>query len=172
MRWLPTAQIQTPPPSVEEKPAEALPAFTAKTLYVNSEMGLNIRALPDVTSTKLGAIPHGAEVIVLNEQGKWLEVKSGSLQGWVSSVYLTEEKPAEQIQRVVKEDISNKLPQFKIAVANLANDINTTKLRKIIDDDFGGGIKWRRMRRLLCKGFLVYHGYLTRLSRIDNFLLA
>lgn len=140
MRWLPTAQIQTPPPTVEKKPTEVLPAFTAKTLYVNSEIGLNIRALPDVTSTKLGAIPHGAEVIVLNEQGKWLEVKSGSLQGWISSVYLTEEKPVVQTERVVKEDISNELPQFKIAVANLANDLNTAKLRKIIDDEFGGSI--------------------------------
>ncbi|MFH0732984.1 MAG: CHAP domain-containing protein [Candidatus Omnitrophota bacterium] len=125
---------------VEEKSIEVLPAFSTKTLFVNSEIGLNVRSSPDVASTKLGAIPHGTEVIVLNEQGKWLEVKSGSLQGWVSSVYLTEEKPAEQTQRIVKEDISSELPQFKIAVANLINDTNTTKLRKIIDDEFGGGV--------------------------------
>src|SRR3990167_4241691 len=94
------AQIQVPPVFVEEKSIEVLPAFTAKTLYVNSEIGLNVRALSDVSGTKLGVLAHGAEVTVLQEQDKWFEIKSGDLQGWVSSVYLTEEKPAEQTQRV------------------------------------------------------------------------
>jgi len=131
-------QIQAPPVFVEEKSIEVLPAFTAKNLYVNSEIGLNVRALPDVSGTKLGVLTHGAEVTILQEQDKWFEIKSGDLQGWVSSVYLSETKPAEQAQWVVKEDVSNEFPQFQKAVANLVNDTNTIKLRKIIGDEFGG----------------------------------
>ncbi|MDP3696473.1 MAG: CHAP domain-containing protein [Candidatus Taylorbacteria bacterium] len=138
---------------VEKKSIEILPAFTAKTLYVNSEIGLNVRSLPDATSEKLGAIPHGSEVAVLNEQGKWFEVRSGNLQGWVSSVYLMEEKPIEHIQRVIKEDVSSEFPQFRIAIANLADDANTTKLRKIINDEFGGGANsWE----LQCTEYVCY----------------
>jgi hypothetical protein len=137
INWLSTAQIQIPSPPVEEKAIEILPAFTAKTLYVNSEIGLNIRSLPDVTSEKLGTIPHGAEVSVLNEQDKWFEVKTNELQGWVSSVYLTEERPLEQQQPKPKEDISDELPQFRIGVTNNARDPNTLKVRKIINYEFG-----------------------------------
>ncbi len=133
------SQIQTPMAPVEEKSIEILPVFTAKMLYVNSEIGLNVRSGPDVNSEKIGTISYGAEVTVLQEQSKWFEIKSGDMQGWVSSVYLTEEKPSEQTQRVVKADVTNELPQFRKAVANLANDTNTIKLRKIIEDEFGGG---------------------------------
>ena len=140
INWLSKSRTPIPSLHIEEKSIEVLPAFTAKTLYANSEIGLNVRALPDVSGTKLGVLTHGAEVTVLQEQDKWFEIKSGDLQGWVSSVYLTEEKPAEQTQRVVKEDASSEFPQFKKAVVNLANDLNTVKLRKIINDEFGGGM--------------------------------
>lgn len=136
-------QVKNPPLVADEKAIEVLlPVFTVKTLYVNSEIGLNVRSTPEVLAdNKIEAIPHGHEVRVVSEQDKWLEVEySDGKRGWISSVYLTEEKPVAQTERIVKEDVSNELPQFKIAVANLANDINTTKLRKIIDDEFGGDI--------------------------------
>ena len=131
------AQIQSSPVLVEEKSIEILPAFTAKTLYVNSEIGLNVRSLPSVTSIKLGTVTYGAEVSVLNEQNKWFEVKTNNLQGWVSSVYLTEERPSEQQQPKPKEGIPDELPQFRIGVANNARDPNTLKVRKIINYEFG-----------------------------------
>src|SRR3989344_1961257 len=130
-------QLQTPLPTVEEKSIELLPEFTAKTLYVNSEIGLSVRSLPDVASTKLGAIPHGTDVAVLQEQGKWFEIKTDNLKGWVSSVYLAEEKPVESQKRAVKEDARQELPEFRIGVANNARDSNTLKVRKIINYEFG-----------------------------------
>mgnify|MGYP001605568325 CR=1 FL=1 len=133
------SQAQNPRAPVEEKSIEILPAFSTKTLFVNSGIGLNVRSGPDVNSEKIGTISYGAEVTVLQEQSKWFKIKSSDLQGWVSSVYLTEEKPAAQIERVVKEDVSGEFPRFQKAVANLANDANTVKLRKIINDEFGGG---------------------------------
>ncbi len=132
------SQAQNPRAPVEEKSIEIFPAFSTKTLFVNSEIGLNVRSGPDVNSEKIGTISYGVEVTVLQEQSKWFEIKSGDLQGWVSSVYLTEEKPLELTQRVIKEDASSEFPQFKKAVANLASDINTIKLRKIIEDEFRG----------------------------------
>lgn len=131
------AQIQTPPVLAEEKSIEILPAFTAKMLFVNSEIGLNVRSAPDVKSEKIGAIPHGAEVTVLQEQDKWFEVETDNLKGWVSSVYLTEEKPIESQKRSVKEDVLQELPEFRIGIANNARDPNTLKVRKIINYEFG-----------------------------------
>lgn len=134
-------QVKSPSLVVDEKAIEVLPAFTARTLYVNSEIGLNIRSTPEILAdNKVEAIPHGQEVRVVSEQDKWFEVEySDGKRGWISSVYLTEEKPVAQTERIVKEDISNELPQFKKAVVNLVNDENTVKLRKIINDEFGGG---------------------------------
>lgn len=153
--WLSTAQTQIPSSSVEEKPAEILPVFTATTLYVNSEIGLNVRSNPEVLAeNKIETIPHGQEVRVISERDKWFEIEySGNKRGWVSSVYLAEEKPADQTQRIIKEDISSELPQFKIAVANLVDDENTVKLRKIINDEFGGGTNgWE----LQCTEYVCY----------------
>lgn len=140
--WLSSQPSHNSSLSVEEKSIEVLPEFTAKTLYVNSEIGLRVRSSPaELLDNKVAAIPHGQEIQVVAEQGKWFEIEySNGKRGWVSSAHLTDEKPVEQKQRIIKEDVTSELPQFKIAVANLADSVNTVKLRKIINDEFGGGV--------------------------------
>ena len=51
----------------------------------------------------------------------------------------------ENIEQQLKDDVKtndpNEIPIFVIGVANLANDPNVIKLRKIINDEFGGSKK-------------------------------
>jgi len=129
--WLSNTAKQPRLPA-EERSIEILPEFITKTLYVNSEIGLNVRSTPEVLAdNKVEVIPYGQEVQVVAERDKWFEIEySDDKRGWVSSIHLTEEKPLKQQQRKLKEDILSELPQFKVAVANLTDHPNTIKLRK------------------------------------------
>lgn len=124
----------------EEKSIEILPELTVPKLYVNCEIGLRIRSAPEIKADNiLEVLSCGQEVTKIGEQDKWFKVQYNSgKEGWVSSVYLTENKPVDSSQVVPKEDVQDAFPKFKIGVANLANDDNTIKLRKIINDEFGG----------------------------------
>ncbi len=124
----------------EEKSIEILPKLIAKKLYVNSEIGLRVRSMPEIKSDNiLEVLNYGKDVIKIEEQNKWFKVRyNANKEGWVSSVYLTENKLINISQITKKEDFQNDaLPKFKIGVANLANSDNTTKLRKIINYEFG-----------------------------------
>jgi len=125
----------------EEKSIEILPEFTTQKLYVNCEIGLRVRSTPEIKIDNIfEVLSHGQEVTKIEEQDKWLKIKYNSdKEGWVSSVYLTENKPVDGPQVAPKEDFQDAFPKFKRGVANLANDDNTIKLRKIINDEFGGG---------------------------------
>jgi len=131
--------LKTKPVPSEEKSVEILPELTTQKLYVNSEIGLRIRSTPEIKPDNiLEVLSHGQEVTKIEEQNKWIKVQYNSdKEGWVSSVYLTENKPVDSPQVAPKEDFQDALPKFKKAVANLANDENTIKLRKIINYEFG-----------------------------------
>ena len=124
----------------EEKSIEILPKFTAKKLYVNSQIGLRVRSRPEIKSNNiLEVLNYGQEVIKIEEQNKWFKVKYNfNKEGWVSSVYLIENKLINISQITKKENFQdNTFPKFKIGIANLANSDNTIKLRKIINYEFG-----------------------------------
>ena len=130
---------------IENKPTEILTQFSVKKLYVNSEIGLRVRSSPEIKPDNiLETLVYGQEVEMLNEKEKWFEIKYlDNKKGWVSSYYLTETKPAElpkqQPTEEKSDNIESELPVFKVGTANLANDSNAIKLRKIIGDEFGGG---------------------------------
>lgn len=134
--------LKTKPVPSEEKSVEILPELTTQKLYVNSEIGLRVRSAPEIKADNiLEVLSYGQEVTKVEEQDKWFKIQYNSgKEGWVSSVYLTESKPIDNPQVVPKEDFQDALPKFKIGVANLADDDNTIKLRKIINDEFGGDI--------------------------------
>jgi len=123
----------------EEKSIEILPELTTQKMYVNSEIGLRVRSTPEIKADNiLEVLGHGQEVTKIEEQDKWFKIQYNfGKKGWVSSVYLTENKPVDNSQVPPKEDIQDALPKFKIGVANLAHGDNTIKLRKIINYEFG-----------------------------------
>jgi len=146
-------------PLIETKPIEILPQFSVKKLYINSEIGLRVRSSPEIKPDNiLETLIYGQEVVVLNEKEKWFEVQCpNNKKGWVSSYYLTEIKPTElpkqQPTEEKSDNVESELPVFKVGAANLANDPNTVKLRKIINDEFGGG---KNGRDLQCTEYVQY----------------
>ena len=129
--------------SINEKSddADTIPEFSTKKLYVSSEIGLRMRSTPEIKDGNIIiTIDFGKEISVIQEQDKWFKVKADDKEGWVSCYYLTENLPVKQSADLTKkESINDVLPVFKIGVQNLAKDINTIKLRKIINDEFGRG---------------------------------
>ncbi len=134
----PVSTATTPVPAITvERGPEVVPAFRVQELYVNSEIGLRVRSAPEIKDgNQIDTLALGTKVLVRGEQGKWFNVQYDGKQGWVSSAYLSETKPPAPEAR---EEASADLPQFRIGIANMANDSNTIKLRKIIKDEFGGG---------------------------------
>jgi len=132
--------------NIEEKSQESdmIPEFSIKKLYINSEIGLRMRSTPEIRSDNiLGVLKFGQEISVLKEQEKWFEIECLDKKGWVSCYFLTEENPVQERENQIitkKETLSDLLPDFKTGIANLASDSNTLKLRKIIKDEFGGGV--------------------------------
>lgn len=120
---------------------DLIPEFSTKKLYINSEIGLRMRSAPEIKADNIiVVVPFGKEVLVIQEQEKWFQITIDNKTGWVSCYHLTENSPIqESIELLKKESIENILPDFKIYYRNLVNDSNTIKLRKIINDEFGGG---------------------------------
>lgn len=121
--------------------ADTVPEFSTKKLYVSSEIGLRMRSTPEIKIDNIIAVlDFGKEVLVTQEQEKWFKISVDDKEGWISCYYLVEDLPIKQSPELLKKESTDDiLPTFKVCVSNLANDANTVKLRKIINDEFGGG---------------------------------
>jgi uncharacterized protein YgiM (DUF1202 family) len=59
----------------------------AESLYVNSEVGLNLRATPDTKAAILIIIPYGTKITVLEKQTGWVKTTYEGKTGWISADY-------------------------------------------------------------------------------------
>lgn len=64
-------------PNTEESQVTQTTEFKQKYVKVTSELGLNIRKEPDVSSEKVGAINYGDEVLVIEDTGEWYKTELG-----------------------------------------------------------------------------------------------
>jgi uncharacterized protein YgiM (DUF1202 family) len=64
-----------------------------KALYINSEVGLNLRQSPSPTAKVLAIIPFGYKITVLEEQDDWVKTTYSGKTGWVSVDYTQETNP-------------------------------------------------------------------------------
>lgn len=64
-----------------------------KYLYINSEVGLNMRQTPDAKAKVLAIIPFGYKITVLEEQSGWVKTNYENKDGWVSVDYTQETDP-------------------------------------------------------------------------------
>ncbi len=62
-------------------------------VFVNSEVGLNLRKEPDAKSELLAVIPYGTKIDVLSEQTGWVKTSYQNEEGWVSTAYTQETDP-------------------------------------------------------------------------------
>lgn len=122
---------------------DIMPQLSAKELFVSASDGLRMRSSPDKTNNDniIAKLPFKTKVDVIQESNDWVEVNTNGKTGWVSKFYLEEElpKPLEELQK--KEVVQDALPTFQNHEKNLATDSNSIKLRKIINDEFGGGAR-------------------------------
>lgn len=138
---------------------DIIPQLSKKKLFVNSSIGLRMRSTPEIKKDNIICVlKNGDEVLILDEQEKWFKVECQNKRGWVSSFYLSEEYSRKE--GVIKESaevpqsiFQVELPKFKIGLANLANNKNTKKVRKLINDEFGGG---RNNWELQCTEYVQY----------------
>jgi N-acetylmuramoyl-L-alanine amidase len=47
--------------------------------------GVNVRSTPSLTGSVVGSLPKGTRLEVLERGGEWVQVKSGSLKGWINA---------------------------------------------------------------------------------------
>lgn len=72
--------------AVEEKGAEeAAPVVEAESLYVSSEVGLNLRETPNTKAAVLAIIPYGTKITVIEKQTGWVKTTFEGKTGWVSA---------------------------------------------------------------------------------------
>jgi Bacterial SH3 domain len=50
--------------------------------------GVNVRSTPSLTGSVVGSFPKGTRVEVLERGGEWVQVKGGSLKGWINARFI------------------------------------------------------------------------------------
>jgi len=80
------ALYESASPAVAKRP---LPITKADVRVVNAKSGLNVRAEPSIRATKLGSLPRGASVTVLQDSGDWVRFVYQGKEAWVNDQYLT-----------------------------------------------------------------------------------
>jgi hypothetical protein len=77
--------------------------------------------------TLRGLFKYGEAVKVIQQKDQWSFVESAAIQGWVESIYLTEDKKAV-------------FPQLHSGQTYDANNLETKKLRQYLNDELLGGL--------------------------------
>ena len=108
----------TPEPTVQptEQPQAALYQTTVK--LSSSSSYLNIRKSKNSSAKSLGKVKHGAEVAVLENDGKWSKISADGVTGYVLNKYLVqivEETPAPEYTVVPCTVTADKLVIYKKA---------------------------------------------------------
>jgi uncharacterized protein YgiM (DUF1202 family) len=60
-----------------ERMEEEVKVFEPTEAIVSSEVGINIRKEPSVDSEKIGVVPYGCKITILDEEGDWYKINSG-----------------------------------------------------------------------------------------------
>jgi hypothetical protein len=80
----------------EAKPSPAPAAPSVKRGMVNTRI-LNVRRSPDRNAERVGVLPRGEQVVILQEEDGWYHIQAyaGYLEGWTAKNYI-EVSPAEE----------------------------------------------------------------------------
>lgn len=68
---------------------QPLPIATADVRVVNAGSGLNVRGKPSAAAAKLGSLPRGTSVTVLEDTGDWVRFVYQGKDAWVNDQFLT-----------------------------------------------------------------------------------
>lgn len=70
--------------AAEPEATEEATQPTEEFLYINSEVGLNLREAPNTKAAALAIIPFGTKITVIEKQTGWVKTTYDSKTGWVS----------------------------------------------------------------------------------------
>ena len=105
-------------------------ALFAATQYVSDRLVISVRAGQNSTSDVLGYIQSDTPVEVLEDEGRYLKIKTeNGLAGWVNAKYITSVKPNALIIKDLQDKINHlhgKIEIFEKKAVNLA-PISSTK---------------------------------------------
>ncbi len=100
----PGTEKPTPPAQVVE---------VKKFVNITSTSSLNLRSSASSSATVIGKLSRGTEVVVLSELSSWTKVRVDGKEGFVSSKYLSSEKPGvAEKEEPITEEIENKTTQY------------------------------------------------------------
>lgn len=93
-------------PTPVAEPADAAePAPPPEPAWVRGELKLNFRATPSPTSTAMGIVTTGDQVLVLERKGAWAKIRVASGEsGWLpESALIAEAPPVERVAQLESE---------------------------------------------------------------------
>jgi len=83
------AEIENSVSRLDKQALKGTSIFEEKTAVVRGQSGAVLRNGPDEIFTKVGSLPNGVRVKVINESNGWFQIKTDSgLKGWVEDDYL------------------------------------------------------------------------------------
>lgn len=119
----PRAPAATPVAEAAEAPEPAPPPEPA---WVRGELKLNFRASPSPTSTALGIVTTGDQVLVLERKGSWARIRIASGEtGWLPETSLLPEAPP--VERVAQ--LEAELGAVREELARAQREIETLQRR-------------------------------------------
>jgi hypothetical protein len=78
----------TPASALQTNSASLRPNDTHPDIVTLDRSGVNIRSAPSVSSRVVGSAPKGARFEVTSRHGRWVEIRSDDIKGWVSGSFL------------------------------------------------------------------------------------
>ncbi len=128
-----------------------------ETVYVYNTESVNVRELDSASSTRLGGLSKGTAVTRtgISTDGSWSRVSYNGKTAYISSDYLTKEKPADANTNTVTNEVAtNEVTTNTVTneVSNtIANDVSGTETNEIDDENIDdSGIL--RLKSLEVKG--------------------
>ncbi|MBW1693625.1 MAG: TIGR04211 family SH3 domain-containing protein [Deltaproteobacteria bacterium] len=104
----------------------------ADTRYVSDRLVISVRAGQNNTSDVLGRIKSDTPVDVLEEEGRYLKIKTkNGLKGWVNAQYIISEPPKTLIIKDFRNEMNRlrgEIETFKNRTIDSSNQFSSTKL--------------------------------------------
>lgn len=115
------AKVELPKPAKPTKVVVSRPApepappptFQRRVMYVNASR-LNVREGADTRFSKVSLLARNEKVLVIGQDGEWLQVQIGQGKGWVHGAYLTSVKPPERQQATIQRPAKPQLTTAEI----------------------------------------------------------
>lgn len=112
-----------------------------KYMWVTAEEGLNLREYPQINSNKIDLMPHGAEVIIKNNEkvkdtigktkGNWINIVYNDKEGWAFDAYLQNLIGSDDSDEGDVETAKNIITRNNIKTGDIINGL----VARVVEDE-------------------------------------